>query len=100
MSDVVEHYSILFAIIGVAIWVTTLATHKILHSLEDRQPDLLRSVGVAKVDWWLSCWKGIFLLAFSGKGRALTMMERLALRGCILSSAALLVAGVVTTAIG
>lgn len=99
MSNVVERYSALFALIGIAIWVTTIATHRIMHKLEREQPDLLRSVGVKSIDWWFSCWRGIFLLAFTQQGTRLSTAQRWAMRGCIISSASLIAAGLAITAL-
>ncbi|WNH52302.1 hypothetical protein [Stenotrophomonas oahuensis] len=100
MSEVVERYSALFALIGIGIWVTTIATMRVLRKLNRERPEVLRGVGVTEVDWWFSSWRGIFLLRFSQQGICLSSGQRWMLRGCILSSAALVVSLGVIAALG
>jgi hypothetical protein len=99
MEEVVERHSMLFLIIGLAICISTIATHLILSRLCRDRPEVLRAVGISRVDWWFACWRGIVLLAFSGRGGDLSGGQRLALRVCIISSASLVLAGLITTAI-
>jgi len=95
LDEMSDRYPVLIAVIAVTIWVSTMATLKLLFWLKKYKPEKLEQVGIKHIDGWFACWRGIWLLAFSRHGSDLTGVQRLTLRLVVLSSASLLLIGLI-----
>ena len=67
----------LVIVLMVASMISIFATGRMLSRLERTRPELLRQVGITKVDWWIDCVVGVFRLAFGPVGALLSTKERL-----------------------
>lgn len=87
--------SIILMIVALAAWANALVAHFLLVRIDKSNSNLLRRVGIQKVDWWIACLRGIFILATTHHGLSVPAGTRWVLRGVVATYAALLVYGVV-----
>lgn len=66
-----------FFLIGVV--VIGLGRQEIIR-LEREEPDLMRAVGIDRIDWWFGCLRGIFRLGFLSAGKVLPGGSRIKLQ--------------------
>ncbi|WAC61939.1 hypothetical protein OVA13_11040 [Pseudoxanthomonas sp. SL93] len=66
----------LVVVLAVASMISILLTSKLLHKLDCTRPEVLRTAGITKVDWWIDCVVGVFRLAFGPAGTLLDTRER------------------------
>jgi len=62
------------------LWVVAFLTHRYLRKLQKERPELMAQVGIVRIDWWIGCLKGMFLLSFTDSGAGLPTFERWLLR--------------------
>lgn len=68
------------AVIAVALGATTLLVHTAALKLERSSPQVLKSVGIVQVDWWLRFYRGVWRLAFSPAANSLSKNDRAVMR--------------------
>lgn len=56
---------------------STLLANRELHKMQSDSPQLLREVGIERIDWWLRCIAGVYRLAFGDQRRRLSLKRRL-----------------------
>lgn len=71
----------LFMLLGSLAFVNGLLAHRELIRLQAQSPALLRKAGIAHIDWWLACTRGVIRLGFTEIGRDLPWYPRLLFKG-------------------
>lgn len=82
---------IVLSILMVAGIVAVPLAQRELLRLERDHPDVLNGAGIAKIDWWWSCLRGIFRLGYLPAGRSLSAYTRATFRIVIFTYAWLIV---------
>jgi hypothetical protein len=96
MNGIDGGVSVILMIVALAAWVNAVAAHVLLVRMDKSHPDVLRRVGIQKVDWWFACLRGVFTLAMTQQGLSVPAGTRWVLRGVVATYAVLIVYGVVT----
>lgn len=82
--------------ISMMLVIVGLAAHVLLVRMDKSHPNVLRRVGIQKVDWWFACLRGVFVLAMTQQGLSVPARTRWVLRGVVATYAVLIVYGIVT----
>jgi len=64
----------------IVVVVSFLCTWKILKRLKRDSPAVFSAAGIREIDWWFSCLRGVFRLAFSGLANEIDWRSRSVLR--------------------
>ncbi|WP_157062486.1 hypothetical protein [Pseudoxanthomonas dokdonensis] len=74
-------YRIWFGVLASVAFVNGFLAHRELLKLYAQRQDLLRSVGIIRVDWWFRCIWGAMQLGFGQAGKSLPWFSRLVFKG-------------------
>ena len=79
-DQLVNDYRLLAGVIGTFCAIITILAHRELVHLSSTSPEILRSAGINKIDWWFRCILGVVRLGFGIPGRVLSSYSRFVFR--------------------
>ncbi|WDM64838.1 hypothetical protein [Stenotrophomonas forensis] len=81
IEQLFSEYRVLFVLLYSLAFVNALLAHRALYELKVHAPELLRGVGIDRIDWWFGCIRGVLRLGFGKAGRDLPWFSRTLFKG-------------------
>ncbi|HEL3814606.1 TPA: hypothetical protein UMY79_001474 [Stenotrophomonas maltophilia] len=76
-----SEYLFVFALLYSLAFINAVLAHRALYRLRVDSPELLKEVGIDRIDWWFGCIRGVLRLGFGKAGRDLPWFSRILFKG-------------------
>jgi len=79
-EQLIQDHRLLAGVLATLGIVSTLLAHSELVHLQLKKPEILRSAGIAEIDWWFRCITGVIRLGFGAPSSLLSTYSRCVFR--------------------